>query len=91
MFPVSPLEHGREGGSDDSEHSADLGHKLEDCAEQCPQRGPGHENDLKPDQPEKTYSQRILELSDEPVLQRAAGYAKVLSEIHFHEMLLFKV
>ncbi len=42
MFPVSPLEHGGQRGTDDAQHGADLGHELEDGAQQGPQRSPRH-------------------------------------------------
>ena len=64
------------------EHGADLRHKLEERAQQCPQRGPRHSDNVEPNQPEQADGQRILELRDEPVLQRSTGDAKVFSEIH---------
>ncbi len=82
MFPVAPFKHGGQSGSDDSKHGADLGHKLEDGAEQCPQRSSGHANDVKTDQPQESDGQRILKLRDEPVFQRATGDLKVFSNFH---------
>jgi hypothetical protein len=38
--------------------------------------------DVKPDQPHHSDSKRVLELGNCPVLQRAAGGAKMISEIH---------
>jgi hypothetical protein len=55
---------------------------LQDRSQQCPQWRGWHSDDVEPDQPQQTDSQRILELGDKPILQGSTGDAKVFSEIH---------
>src|SRR5206468_10976612 len=84
MFPVPPLERGGKGGADDPQHGANLGHKLEGCTEERPERSTGNANDVQSHEPEKSNRERILKLGDEPVLQRSPSHAKVFANIDSH-------
>ncbi len=57
-------------------------YNLQSRGQQRPQRSPRHLERIKADQPEQADGDRILELGDKPVLKRAAGDAKMFTQVH---------
>ena len=57
-------------------------HDLEHCRKQRPKGRQRNMEEVKSDEPEYSDSQRVLQLGNSPVLQRAASGAKVISEVH---------
>jgi len=57
-------------------------HDLEHRGQDGPQRGPGDVQEVKSDEPEQSDGERVLKLSDGPVLEGAAGDGEMVGEVH---------
>lgn len=61
--------------------------ELQKRSQNSPESRPRNMQNLQSNEPEGPYSKRILQLRDDPVLQRAPGKVNMVAEVHAIKML----
>jgi len=82
MLPVLPTERGGQDRAKQSEDGPEMRNDLQSCRQRGPQRSPRDTNDPEAKQPEEADSQRVLQLTDSPVLQSGGSDSDVIGGCH---------
>ena len=88
MPPVLPTKCCGEDGAEQTEDGPEVRNDLQGCSDQRPQCSPRDTDDREAGEPEHADSERVLQLTDGPALERGGGDVKVIGSCHYEPVSL---